>query len=268
MPIRVFAAAAAIAALAAQPNSARFDGRVVSDRDLHTYSVEVFSRFSERVPLARDGAFTLYGTPGETVDLRVIDTHGDRVQSETVLLRSGHFLEFRLREPARHAPAPGGPVSIGRLTHRPSKQSRRLFETASRLSAKGALRESAGALERAVAGDSGWMEAWANLGSVRLKLGDFAGAESAFRHGLEIDPNAAVLHSNLGLALLFLKRPSEAERHGREALRQAPGDARANYVTGLALLHQRKIEGVALLEKAAEELPAAKEVLRRLPPAQ
>ncbi|MBM3787603.1 MAG: tetratricopeptide repeat protein [Acidobacteria bacterium] len=122
------------------------------------------------------------------------------------------------------------------------------------------------ALERAVAGDIGWMEAWANLGSVRLKLGDYAGAESAFRQGLEIDPHVAVLHANIGLTLLFLKRPAEAERHGREALRQAPGDARANYVTGLALLHQGKIEGVALLEKAAGGLPAAKEALKKLPP--
>lgn len=103
--------------------------------------MEVFGRFADRVPLARDGSFTLCGTPGETVDLRLTDALGDRIQSETVLLRAGHFLEFHLREPARPAPGPGGPVSAGRLTHRPAKQSRRLFESASRLSAKGELRE-------------------------------------------------------------------------------------------------------------------------------
>jgi tetratricopeptide (TPR) repeat protein len=52
--------------------------------------------------------------------------------------------------------------------------------------------------------------------------GNAAEAETAVRRGLEIDPNAADDYVFLGMTLLRLNRPDEAEKSAHEALGLTP----------------------------------------------
>jgi tetratricopeptide (TPR) repeat protein len=60
-------------------------------------------------------------------------------------------------------------------------------------------------------------------------------ALSAYRHALEMDPNLADAHVNLGRLLHELGRTVEAERHYRAALALRPDDPIAAYNLGVAL---------------------------------
>ncbi len=56
-------------------------------------------------------------------------------------------------------------------------------------------------VETSVILDPGWSHAWLNLGVVRRRLGDLAGAEEAYRRGLEADPEHVQLLGNLATLL-------------------------------------------------------------------
>lgn len=56
-------------------------------------------------------------------------------------------------------------------------------------------------LEVAVLIDPSWLHGWLNLGVVRRRMGDFDGAEAAYRTGIELDPNHLQLYANLAALL-------------------------------------------------------------------
>ena len=68
-------------------------------------------------------------------------------------------------------------------------------------------------------------DAWAGLGFATLRLGDPAGAERAFRRGLEADRRSADAWDGLAHALARSGRTGEAMAAAREALALAPGYA-------------------------------------------
>lgn len=65
-------------------------------------------------------------------------------------------------------------------------------------------------LETAVRLDPTWSDAWVNLGVVRRRLGDPAGAEAAYRAGIEADPDELQLYSNLATLLRERGEPDTA----------------------------------------------------------
>jgi TolB-like protein/Flp pilus assembly protein TadD len=69
------------------------------------------------------------------------------------------------------------------------------------------------AAQRAVAGEPDLAEAHASAALVKFWLDwDWAGAETAFRKAIALDPNYGVAHRTLGIVLSFLQRHEEAER--------------------------------------------------------
>jgi tetratricopeptide (TPR) repeat protein len=121
-------------------------------------------------------------------------------------------------------------------------------------------------LESAVGQDARWFEAWLNLGSRQLRLHRYEDAARSFRAALAIDGQVALLHCNLGLTMLFLRQPAEAERSAFRALQIEPDSFRAKYVAALALLQQntRRETAIEYLKAAAPEIPHAREVLKAL----
>jgi tetratricopeptide (TPR) repeat protein len=79
---------------------------------------------------------------------------------------------------------------------------------------------------------SGGRYAWAHFGlGYALYLEDKPGeAEPIIRRGLEVDGNSPDGHAILGLVLLRLNRPDEAEKSAREALLRKPDFAQAYLV--------------------------------------
>ncbi|HTP62459.1 MAG TPA: tetratricopeptide repeat protein [Burkholderiales bacterium] len=72
------------------------------------------------------------------------------------------------------------------------------------------------------------------LGNERRKAGNFEDAAASYRRALEVQPDYTNALYNLGLVLLDLKRPQEAERHFRRLREIEPRDAEA--IFQLALL--------------------------------
>lgn len=66
--------------------------------------------------------------------------------------------------------------------------------------------------------------AWINLGVARRRLGDFAGAETAYQRALEIDPGASAAYRSLAALLRVAGRQGEAEALLRDAERHRTDD--------------------------------------------
>lgn len=91
-----------------------------------------------------------------------------------------------------------------------------------------------------------------NLGTARMLIGDFAGASSALRDSIAIEPRANS-YSNLGLVSYYLGELDEAVESHREATRLAPNNALAQSNLGDALwIAGRHQEARDAFEKARQ----------------
>jgi tetratricopeptide (TPR) repeat protein len=93
------------------------------------------------------------------------------------------------------------------------------------------------------------------IGLLRGQAGDFAGAAKAFKHALEIQPNFAEAHYNLGLSLL-------ADSGNMPAWKEALAQFRAALAARPKYFQAQRMVGVALLQsgdanKAIPELKTA-----------
>lgn len=93
--------------------------------------------------------------------------------------------------------------------------------------------------ERALDIDPRQRVAWVNLGHARLQLGHFVPAQEAYLEALALDPDDGLVHSNLAVVYMSVKRPEraaasmnralelgyEVPRALRDAIRQALGGA-------------------------------------------
>ena len=247
----------------AQSGLGRFEGKVVMEGSADGMWVEIYDNtghtLTDRTPVGRDGSFTVNAVATRLYEVRVLTSHGARVATHHEQFRQGQPLEIRVASTGPGSAA-GGAISLRRLQHKPVKTARRLFKEADSLAEGGKLADSAMRLEKALEEDPQWFEAWNNLGSRRLTLGNFAGAAEAFRRALSIDPNISAVHANLGLSLLFLQDAAGAEVCGRKALQLEPDAPKAAYVMGLALFQQNKRtrEALEALQRASTAVPRAR----------
>jgi len=252
-----------IATVWGQSNLSRYEGRIITNGSADSLWVELYENSghlqADRVPVNRDGSFTVTAQNTQLYEVRVVTGHGTRIMSEHIQFRQGQLVELRMPKSPTEEAAPGGPISIARLAHKPPKTAKKFLREAESLAAQGDMKGSTVQLEKALAADPEWFEAWNNLGSRRLALGQYAEAADAFRRALAIDNKAAIVHANLGLAHLFLRQPAEAEAAARRALQYEPGSPRAYYVEGMALLQQdkRQEEALVKLRDAAAAVPRA-----------
>ena len=99
--------------------------------------------------------------------------------------------------------------------------------------------------------DPDYAEAHNNLGSALLLTGRTAEAIDEYEQALRIDPDYAEAHNNLGNALVQTGRAPEAIDHYKEALRITPTSADAHNNLGAALAQMGRIS------EAIEQLKAA-----------
>ena len=102
---------------------------------------------------------------------------------------------------------------------------------------------------------------FARAGDEFLKGGDTARAADAYRKALELNPDNAEAHSNLGLILLRQHRRDEALAHFLKALEHRPDDARCHRNVGDVLVRQgKRQEAMARYREALRIDPAYTEV--------
>jgi len=129
----------------------------------------------------------------------------------------------------------------------------------------------AGALDlyqRALAADRGSVTAWEGIGRLRIKQGDFAGAEEALRTALRLDPQAQLAHYELAVVLLRTLRSDEAVRELRASLALSPEDLPTLHTLGDALFLRGDLDGAeAVFTRLARTHPGyapADEALARI----
>ncbi len=96
-----------------------------------------------------------------------------------------------------------------------------------------------------------------NLGVLRSRAGDPAGAERAYRRALQLDPGFAAAALNLANLLNRQGRNDAAEAALRATIERAPGEGELHYSLGLLLAEAERYEpAAASLGRAARLLPA------------
>jgi len=114
---------------------------------------------------------------------------------------------------------------------------------------------------RAGVAEGGHFQALINLGDAYMTAGDTAGAESAYRRGIELAPAYPNGYNNLGLALEKEGRLAEAERIYRLGLEHRPGHFMLRKNLGLVLEAQkRNAEAAEVYGALLAEAPDAWEI--------
>jgi tetratricopeptide (TPR) repeat protein len=99
-------------------------------------------------------------------------------------------------------------------------------------------------------------ESHLNLGLLAQTLGDAAGAETAYRTALRLDPAFAPGYANLADLYRALKQDDKGEQVLREGLQRLPEDATLHHALGLLWVREKRLsEAVTELARAAELAP-------------
>lgn len=143
-------------------------------------------------------------------------------------------------------------VSYHQLTHEVSGKARKAYMAAERSKATGDLAKAVTHYQKALELDPLYLEAWNNLGSAQILIGDFATAEVSFEKAYALDSTAHPVLTNLAFLLLRRNRPAEAEAFARRAVQADPLAPRGLYVLGISLAGQGKQteEAIRLLEQS------------------
>ena len=121
------------------------------------------------------------------------------------------------------------------------------------------------ALEKALALDPSYADAYNELGIIHTQLGRFAEAEQALSAAIEADPQYAAARNNLGVLYGKLGRNEDAEAQFRRALEDDPGYVEALRNHGLTLAALGRLgEAERALQKAAELEPGDAQVKQAL----
>jgi len=108
--------------------------------------------------------------------------------------------------------------------------------------------------ERAVMLDPANAEFLKSLGNARKAMGDLVGAMASYRRSLEIASDYTSPRYNLGLVLLDLGRPAEAEEHFRRIRELDPRDAEVLFHLALLAADRSQFAAAAQLYRSALEL--------------
>jgi tetratricopeptide (TPR) repeat protein len=116
------------------------------------------------------------------------------------------------------------------------------LDHAQQLIRQGRPREAEPLLERTVRDYPEFPDAWIALGGIQIGKKDFAGAERSLRRAVELAPISVEAKSQLGVALMYQNRPSEAASQFQFALKLQPTLGEAHFNLGLcqSQLQQRE----------------------------
>ncbi len=177
----------------------------------------------------------------ETVDSSGDPSRGEASSDRSVLwpslagskTLSRGWLDKPDNTPLPHERASAETVSAKRLKHRPPKAAREAYTRAAR--SKNA-QKAAQELERAIELDPDFAEAHCDLGVAYARLNRYPEAAAEFRRAMELAPDESLPHANLAWVLLVMGQRTEAETHVRRALQLSPNNAAARLLADRLLI--------------------------------
>lgn len=158
----------------------------------------------------------------------VVDVHidvriGSQSSSLTVVLEAA--------DPDR-APASAGTVAVGETQSSIPREAKKLYERGTRAAAAGHAEEAAAFFRHALEIAPDYLFALNDLGSQLIKLDKLDESIAVLRKATAIAPRAYSPRMNLSLALLFARKPAEAQAEIAIALEARPDEPGALYVSG------------------------------------
>ena len=118
----------------------------------------------------------------------------------------------------------------------------------------GRLNEAEASYRRVLEISPDYAEAHYNLGIILRDVGRLDEAEASYRHAIEIKPGYAEAHNNLGVTLHDVGRLGEAEEYYRRALELKPDYAEAHNNLGNTLLDLSRLEEAEVCYRRALEI--------------
>ena len=235
------------------------EGYVVEIRDLTP------QHQTWRADVNIDGSFVLRNVPRGDYVLCVLNYRGGEIKQELVSVREA-AAPVDVYLPREDRAAPGGRVSVRQLQHPPSRKAVEAAAAADKLARAGDTDRAVEQLRKAIRISPDFAAAHSNLGVQYIRERHWAEARAEIERALAIaGPNALDL-CNLAFVDAAEGRYGEAMERARAALRADPAYANAHYVLGALLLMDRRTqeEGIRHLERAAEAVPGAREMLARV----
>lgn len=154
----------------------------------------------------------------------------------------------------------GATVSIQQLQHKVSKQAMKEYKKGRNAYSKGDYEGALSHLQNAIQLDPEFADGHNDLGVVLGKLGNTAEAAEQFQKAINLSPDHSVATTNLCLILYMLRRYQEVVPLARRALKNDPGQTYVRYVLAMSIVAQRgdKKEALDNLERAATRFPEAR----------
>jgi tetratricopeptide (TPR) repeat protein len=151
-------------------------------------------------------------------------------------------------------------VSLQQLQHKVPKQALKEFKKARTVSSKGDNETALDHLQNAVQLDPEFADAHNDLGVALARLGNTGEAVEQFQKAVSLAPDHNRAVRNLSLALYTLQRYHEVLPVARRALKIEPGLVYVQYVLGVSLIaeHGERKEALENLERAAPKFPEAR----------
>jgi tetratricopeptide (TPR) repeat protein len=212
-----------------------------------------------------DGTFVVRDLPDGDYVLRVL-TYQGAVLKEAFVNVQGPSTMVDVALPHVDRPAPGGPVSVRELQHPPSAKAVRAAAAAQRFSHEGERGKAVEELQKAIRISPDFAAAHSNLAAEYIRMKNYEAARQEIRQSLEIaGPNSVDL-CNLAFVDAAEQRFAEAIEEAKAALRADPSSGNAHYILGTLLQLDKRTtaEGVRHLERAAQTVPGARQMLAHL----
>jgi Flp pilus assembly protein TadD len=211
-----------------------------------------------QVQTSGTGDFEFPSVPSGTYVVQVTDGVGNVLARQVVDADGPEPLRLRIGERATAQP-PSGTVSARAVRVKVPSAAVKELRKASQLEQGGDVPAALDHLHRAVEICPDFAGAHNNLGIAYLRLNRAEEAVGEFRTAQRLDPGTALYSANLGAGLAAVGDYAGAVTAEREALREDPGQSRARYVLGMALhaLGQLR-DALKYLREAAADMPSAR----------
>lgn len=222
---------------------------------------------TETSNVSSNGSFELRNFSPGCYRVSVVSlTSGRKLHESMADIGTGTMsLELRTRSEASAERPAQGVISVHRKSTPAPKKARKAFQEAGKASDAGDRELAIVKLKQAIEIHPNFAEAHSNLGTQYVRTGRVALALVEFEEARRLDDSSPVVWTNYAAALFDSKRLTEGEVALREALRRDPGYAPAHYLLGnLAVRRNDLREARRRLEIAAETMPVARRALERI----
>ncbi len=212
----------------------------------------------QEAEVSSTGDFAFESIDSGDYKLQVVDGQANVLATDFVSAGDyDTFVTLRLPPASRVARPPSGSVSVRALRHKPPAKA--IKEAARAQKAGRNPLEAVKHLKKAIELDPDYAEAHNNLGAVYYRGKQFKEAAAEFQAAANLEPDDPKINANLANALAAVNEFALAAEPARRALRGNPGDLRMKLILGLGLkMLGRGDEALTYLAEAASEFPMAR----------